>query len=255
MPDRLVNQCSIITGGATGMGLSMAHLFGSEGARVVILDIDENAGESAKKFLDLSGIDNEFFPVDVTDESSTAQAIAASADFLGGQVDILVNNAGIATFGSVESASLSDWNNTIAVNATGSFLCSKSVLPYMKSSGGSIINMGSVAALVGIPNMAAYCAGKAAVVALTKQMAVEYASMKIRVNCLCPGTVADTGMGRTILGTDLSTEAQAKRLKKYPLGRFGEPNEIANAALFLASSEASFVTGASLTVDGGMTAM
>ena len=255
MSDRLKNRCAIITGGATGMGGTMAKLFASEGARVVIMDINADAGKEALEGLLEAGAEADFFAVDVTDENDLQEAVKAAADFLGGDIHILVNNAGVATFGNVENSSLSDWNTTMAVNATGTFLCSKVVLPYMKQEGGSIINMGSVAAVVGIPGMASYCAAKAAVVGLTRQMAVEYASQDIRVNCLCPGTVADTGMGRQILGTDISPEILAKRLQKYPLGRFGKPDEIAMAALFLASEEASFITGASLAVDGGMTAL
>jgi len=139
----------------------------------------------------------------------------------------LVNNAGAVDFGGVEETGLESWERVMAVNATGSFLCSKAALPHMKKEGGSIVNMASVAGLVGIPKMAAYCAAKAAVIGLTKQMAAEYTGQGIRVNCLCPGTVADTNMGRRILDTDTSPETLAKRLAKYPIGRFGEPKKIA----------------------------
>ncbi len=255
MPDRLKKRCAIITGGATGMGLTMARLFLEEAASVVILDINEAAGEAALEQLRKISELTQFFPVDVTNPEDVHQTITKAAGFLGGQVDILVNNAGVVSFGNLEQTGGDDWDITMAVNAKGTFLCSQASLPFLKKGGGSIINMGSVAAVVGIPQMAAYCAAKAAVVGLSRQMAVSYADDNIRVNCLCPGTVADTGMGRKILGTDLSAEVQATRLKKYPLGRFGKPEEIARAALFLASDEASFVTGASLAVDGGMTAL
>lgn len=255
MADRLKNRCAIITGGATGMGVTMARLFAEEGARVVILDINQDAGAEAIVQLREISDDTQYFPVDVTDENDVKETISTAVVFLGGTVDILVNNAGVVTFGNLEQASSDDWDITMGVNAKGTFLCSQAALPYMQGEGGAIINMGSVAAVVGIPQMAAYCAAKAAVVGLTRQMAVAYAPENIRVNCLCPGTVADTGMGRKILGTDLSPEVQAKRLQKYPIGRFGKPEEIARAALFLASDEASFVTGASLAVDGGMTAL
>ena len=248
----------IVVGGeppVTGMGITMARLFVEEGARVVILDINEDAGAQAIAQLREISADTQFFPVDVTNHNSVQKTIASAAEFLGDCVNILVNNAGLVTFGNIEQTSSDDWDLTMAVNAKGTFLCSQAVLPYMRNGGGAIINMGSVAAVVGIPQMAAYCAAKAAVVGLTKQMAVAYAAENIRVNCLCPGTVADTNMGRKILGTDLSPEVQGKRLQKYPIGRFGNPDEIAQAALFLASDEASFVVGASLAVDGGMTAL
>ncbi|HIA44600.1 MAG TPA: glucose 1-dehydrogenase [Methylococcaceae bacterium] len=255
MANRLKGHCAIITGGATGMGITMARLFVEEGARVVILDINESAGAQAIAQLREISADTQFFPVDVTNQNSVQLSIASAAVFLEDCVNILVNNAGVVTFGNIEQTSSDDWDLTMAVNAKGTFLCSQAVLPYMRNGGGAIINMGSVAAVVGIPQMAAYCAAKAAVVGLTKQMAVSYAAENIRVNCLCPGTVADTNMGRKILGTDLSPEVQGKRLQKYPIGRFGNPDEIAQAALFLASDEASFVVGASLAVDGGMTAL
>jgi NAD(P)-dependent dehydrogenase (short-subunit alcohol dehydrogenase family) len=125
----------------------------------------------------------------------------------------------------------------------------------MKQHGGAIINFGSVAGMVGIPNMAAYCTSKAAVIGLTKQMAVDYSKMGIRVNCVCPGMIADTDMGRQILATDESEEMVKLRLSKYPIGRFGKSEEIVAAVLFLASDEASFVCGSAFTVDGAMTAL
>jgi NAD(P)-dependent dehydrogenase (short-subunit alcohol dehydrogenase family) len=144
----------------------------------------------------------------------------------------------------------------MATNVGGTFLVSRAVVPGMlKRQSGAIINVGSVAGLAGIPSMAAYCAAKGAVVSLTRQMAADYSPHGIRVNCICPGTVADTLMGQSLLGSDTSPEIKARRLSKYPIGRFGKPNEIAAAAVFLASDAASFVTGAAFAVDGGMTAI
>ncbi len=255
MAGRLANKNVVITGGGSGMGFEMARLFGRESARVSIIDRDGALAETAEADLRKEGMDAAAFCVDVTDAHGVAEAFGKIINRYAGMVHVLVNNAGIADFGSVEDASLAAWERVMAVNATGSFLCSQAVLPHMKQHGGAIINVASAAGLVGIPKMAAYCAAKAAVIGLTRQMAADYTALGVRVNCLCPGSVASTGMGRQVLGSDTMPETQAKRLAKYPIGRFGRPEEIAQAALFLASDEASFVSGAAFCVDGGMTAI
>jgi len=252
---RLANKNAIITGGGSGMGLEMARLFGLEGARVSIIDRDGAMAKNAEAELRKEGMDVAAFRVDVTDAPGIAEAFGRIAYGYAGAIHVLVNNAGIAEFGSIEDTTLDSWERVMAVNVTGTFLCSQAVLLQMKQHGGAIINLASVAGLVGIPKMAAYCAAKAAIIGLTRQMAAEYTAIGVRVNCLCPGTVADTGLGRQILGGDTTPEIQAKRLAKYPIGRFGRPEEIARAALFLASDEASFVSGAAFCVDGGMTAI
>jgi NAD(P)-dependent dehydrogenase (short-subunit alcohol dehydrogenase family) len=255
MNNRFSGKHAAITGGAKGMGLHIARRLGLEGACLAIMDIDETELSNATQTLSSDGIDVKAYHLDVTDPENVAKTFALVIEHFSGTLDILVNNAGIADFGSVDNTEPVAWDKVIAVNLTGTYLCSKSAVPAMKKTGGTIINFGSVAGLVGIPNMAAYCASKAAVIGLTKQMAVDYINQGIRVNCICPGMIADTDMGRQILGTDRSDEAMKKRLSKYPIGRFGKPEEIAAAVLFLASDEASFVCGSAFTVDGGMTAL
>jgi NAD(P)-dependent dehydrogenase (short-subunit alcohol dehydrogenase family) len=254
MAARLAGKNTIITGGGAGLGLAMARLFGREGARVSILECDGARAEQAEAALSQEGIDAMAFRVDVADAKGVAEAFEEIAGRYAGVIHVLVNNAGIAEFAGVEEASLASWERIMAVNAAGPFLCSQAALPYMKAQGGAIVNMASIAGQIGIPKMAAYCASKAAVIGLTRQMAADYTGQGVRVNCLCPGRIAGTELDRWIMAGD-SAEATSAKIAKYPIGRFGRPDEIAQAALFLASGESSFVSGAVLTVDGGMTAL
>jgi NAD(P)-dependent dehydrogenase (short-subunit alcohol dehydrogenase family) len=255
MSGSLNGKCAIVTGGASGIGFATAAAFAHEGARVAIIDVDTERAANAAAELRKCGGDACSFVASVTDEDAVGAAVKNIEQALGAP-DILMNNAGAVCLGRIDQTSTGDWDRVIATNVGGTFLMSRAVVPRMlERRRGAIINVGSVAGLAGIPNMAAYCAAKGAVVSLTRQMAADYSSQGIRVNCICPGTVADTAMGRSILGLDTTPEVQAKRLAKYPLGRFGKPNEIAEVAVFLASDRASFVTGAAVAVDGGMTAI
>lgn len=255
MSGSLSGKCAIVTGGASGIGFATAAAFAHEGARVAIIDVDSERAANAAAELRKCGGDARSFVASVTDEDAVGAAVKDIEQALGAP-DILMNNAGAVCLGRIDQTSTDDWGRVMATNVGGTFLMSRAVVPRMlERRRGTIINIGSVAGLAGIPNMAAYCAAKGAVVSLTRQMAADYSSQGIRVNCICPGTVADTAMGRSILGLDATPEVQARRLAKYPLGRFGKPNEIAEVAVFLASDKASFVTGAAVAVDGGMTAI
>ena len=255
MAGQLAGRKVIITGGAAGIGLSTARALVREGAAVALLDLDGAAAKASAR--SLASDTGKAFGVacDVTDPASVEQAVSAARQALGG-IDGLFNNAGIADFGSVHNSTPESWQRIWAVNVTGTFLASRAVLPEMMAARrGAIVNVGSVAGLVGIPTMAAYCAAKGAIVNLTRQMAAEYAKHGIRVNCVCPGTVGETAMGRQLLGSDSSEDAMAKRLAKYPIGRFGKPEELAEAVTFLLSDAASFCVGSIFAVDGGMTAI
>lgn len=255
MTGRLAGRKIVITGGAAGIGLSTARKLMREGAAVALLDLDGSAAQSAAKELQKEGGNAFGVAADVTDAASMDRAVAAAGKALG-PLDGLFNNAGIAGFGSVHESTPESWQRIWAVNVTGTFLASRAVLPQMiEQRRGAIVNVGSVAGLVGIPGMAAYCAAKGAVVNLSRQMAAEYAKHGVRVNCVCPGTIAETAMGKSLLGSDTSEEAMGKRLAKYPIGRFGKADEIADAVVFLLSDAASFCVGAIVAVDGGMTSI
>jgi NAD(P)-dependent dehydrogenase (short-subunit alcohol dehydrogenase family) len=255
MPGSLAGRRIIITGGAAGIGLSTARALVREGAAVALLDLDGAAAQASARSLASDGAQAFGVGCDVTDAAGVERAAAQARQALGG-VDGLFNNAGIADFGSVHESTPESWQRIWAVNVTGTMLMSRAVLPEMMSAKrGAIVNVGSVAGLVGIPGMAAYCAAKGAIVNLTRQMAAEYAKHGIRVNCVCPGTVGETAMGRQLLSSDTSEAAMVKRLAKYPIGRFGKPEELAEAVTFLLSDAASFCVGSIFAVDGGMTAI
>jgi NAD(P)-dependent dehydrogenase (short-subunit alcohol dehydrogenase family) len=255
MSDRLKGQAIAITGGGAGIGLAVATAALREGAKVALIDLDQALAERSAASLSRGGGAAAGFGADVTNEAGIAAALSAAEKAIG-PLTGLVNNAGIAGFGSVHEADAKAWERVMAVNVTGTFLASKAVLPGMLARRkGAIVNFGSVAGVVGIPTMAAYCAAKGAIVNLTRQMAADYSGKGVRVNAVCPGTVASTGMGQQLLGSDTSPETQARRLAKYPLGRFGTPEDIAEAVVFLLSDQAAFVSGAAFAVDGGMTAI
>ena len=255
MSDRLKNEVIAITGGGTGIGLAVATAALREGAKVALIDLDGVLAERSASSLRAAGGEAAGFGADVTNGANIAAALQATEQAIG-PLTGLVNNAGIAGFGSVHEADPVAWERIMAVNVTGTFLASKAVLPGMLARGrGAIVNFGSVAGMVGIPTMAAYCAAKGAVINLTRQMAADYSGKGVRVNAVCPGTVASTGMGQQLLGSDTSPEVKARRLAKYPMGRFAVPEDIAEAVIFLLSSQAAFVSGAAFAVDGGMTAI
>jgi len=251
---RLAEKAAIITGAASGIGRAAAILFAREGAKVAVADIDQTAGAAVVREIEDAGGVAIFIRTDVTvagDARRMAEAVVAAF----GRVDILYNNAGIVRLGNVEELSEADWDLVMNVNLKGVYLCSKYVIPFMKQTGGgSIINAGSTVSFVGSPRSAPYCASKGGLLLLTKQMALDYAPFNIRVNAICPG-VTDTPFAAQVYAAAADpTEARRQSERARPLGRLAQPEEVARAALFLASEDSLLAMGSALVIDGGYTA-
>src|SRR5579875_3326836 len=248
---RLSNKVAIITGSASGMGKAAAELFAREGASVVVTDISAEMGEATVRDIREAGGKAIFVRANVAVEDEVKQMVNTAIDVFG-RVDVLYNNAGIMPEddGSVTDLSEATWDHILDVNLKSTFLCSKYTLPHMvRQGGGSIINIASFVAFMGctVPQDA-YTASKGGLLALTKSFAVQYGRHGIRCNAICPGPI-ETPLLRTLW---VSEEARDLRLNRIPLGRFGTPEDIVYLALYLASDESTWTTGAWLTVDGGI---
>jgi NAD(P)-dependent dehydrogenase (short-subunit alcohol dehydrogenase family) len=247
----LTGKRALVTGGASGIGRATALLFAREGAAVSVVDLDEAGGQAAAQRIADEGGQAIFVRCDVSQAADCQRAVRRTVDELGG-LEILFNNAGIIRRADVLDTTEEEWERVMAVNVKSIFLLSKYAIPLMKKAGGGvIINTGSGWGLVGGPDAVSYCASKGAVVNMTRAMAIDHGAQNIRVNCICPGDT-DTGMlrneARQLGASDEEFLAEAA---DRPLRRIGEPEDIAQAALYLASDASSFVTGATLVVDGG----
>jgi NAD(P)-dependent dehydrogenase (short-subunit alcohol dehydrogenase family) len=251
---RLTDKVAIVTGGTSGIGRATALLFAQEGAKVAVVGRDPVRGQEVVDEIQAAGGQAVFSPCDVRFPDACRGAIE---DTLGvfDRIDILINNAGVFLANTAIDCTEEEWDETVDVSLKGTFLMSKYVLPHMIERGsGSIVNIASGWGLVGGSEAAAYCAAKGGVALLTKAMAVDHSAQGIRVNCVCPGDVdtpmlIDDAHRRGMAFADYMAEAANR-----PMGRVGQPEEVARAVLFLASDEASFISGAALAVDGGGTA-
>jgi NAD(P)-dependent dehydrogenase (short-subunit alcohol dehydrogenase family) len=249
---RLAGKVAFVTGAASGIGAACALRFAQEGAAIAGMDLNKAAGgdwDAAVKLAPASC----FETGDVREEERIREVVAAVKERLG-RIDVLVNSAGVAGGGLVHMLEQKDWDFVLDVNLKGTYLVSKHVLPVMLAqASGSIVNIASVEGIEGFLGGSSYNASKGGVVLLTKNMAIDYARAGVRVNVICPGFI-DTPMFRSVFSLEATKAMQDEIREAHQLGRFGKPSEIANAALFLASEEASFVTGVTLPVDGGYTA-
>jgi NAD(P)-dependent dehydrogenase (short-subunit alcohol dehydrogenase family) len=249
---RLEDRVALVTGAASGIGSACALRFAQEGARVAGIDASDRRDDSWQEAERIASASH-FAVADVRDEAALAAAIAAVAAQLG-RIDILVNSAGVAGGGPVHLMSVEEWNRVLDVNLKGTFLACKHVIPVMMTQGrGSIVNIASVEGLEASEGGSAYNASKAGVVLLTRNMAMDYARRGIRVNAICPGFI-DTPMLRQVMDLPGLEPFFERIVEAHQLRRLGRPEEVANAALFLACDESSFVTGHALAVDGGFTA-
>jgi NAD(P)-dependent dehydrogenase (short-subunit alcohol dehydrogenase family) len=250
---RLKGCVALVSGAAMGIGKGIASLFAQEGAKVIAVDINAEAGNAAAEEIRAAGGQCVFRRTDVSVESDVQDAVAATQKEFGQAIDVLANVAGIAHESPAHLLDLADWDRILKVNLTSMFLCAKHVLPGMRAAKrGSIVNITSVQGLFGFPGYPHYAASKGGIISLTRQMAREYARNGIRVNCIAPGTV-ETPMNIKVLErVPNPAELRSAWERMHPMGRIGQPLDIAWGALYLSCDESSWVTGQCLSIDGGV---
>ncbi len=248
---RLNGKIAIVTGAAHGIGKAIAERFAEEGAWVLVADIDDAAGEATAAAIRGSGGRAEFRPVDVANEKQVADAVRYVAEMDSGRIDVLVNNASyLAPWHDVVEAPREEWDRCFQTTLLGAKHFLSETLPFMVARrAGSVVNVASIQGVVGARSSAAYTSIKHALIGLTRSAAYDYGPHNIRINAICPGAI------ETRISPQPGSELYERQISKTPLGRIGQPREVASAALFLASDEASYITGAVLPVDGGWTAI
>lgn len=250
---RLEGRNAIITGGGAGIGEAIVKAFVNEGASVAIADMDLDAAEAVAVDLRADGRTVRAVECDVSDSKSVEAMVEKAAEHLG-TVDTVVNDAGWGRAGKLLDTSEEDWDRMMDINVKGVFLVSKYALPHLLASGGgSIVNMASVAGVVGVRDRTAYCASKGGVISLTRAIALDYVDQGLRCNSISPGTVDTPWVDRMVSQFPDPEATRAQMVARQPMGRLGQPREIAAAAVYLASDDSGFITGSNLMIDGGMT--
>lgn len=250
---RFAGKVVVVTGGAQGIGRAIAEKFHSAGASIYIVDRNAQAGrEAVSSMIGSTGVPAALIQADLSDEGAIRR-IAKELGSLSQHVDVLVNNAGIEIEQAIENLTIEAWERTQAVNLRAPMLLSQALLPYFPASGGAIINISSIHATHAFPNSISYACSKAALLALTRNLALELAGRQIRVNAICPGYIDTQLWDDYLKGVDNPEQLAETTRALHPLGRRGLPEDIAGAALFLADSDSSFMTGGHLVIDGGLT--
>ena len=249
---RLKGKVAIVTGAAAGIGRASTLLFAREGAKVAAVDLDAAGLQSLVQ--EVRGVNGGALALraDISNADEVRRAVRSVLEGFG-RIDILFNNAGIVAHGKIHATTEEEWDRTMTVNVKSMYLLSHEVVPvFLRQGGGVILNTSSATALRGVPDRAAYSTSKGAVLALTRSMAIDYVRDHIRVNCLCPGTLDTPSFRQRMAAFPDPEEALRQFIARQPMGRLGTANEVANAALYLVSDEAQFVTGAAFSIDGGM---